>query len=300
MNSARTLLTSLIDYAGLFPPAELQMRAAVPRYAAYRTGRHAWMVGRFVLPLAQIDEFEHVFDDLPAPDREASWPLAVLGGKSLDADARKVVDFNRRHGDEGRRDARIEAIDLKVHSLDDIARAADVLSEPAEVYFEIPITSDPRERLAAVASAGGRAEVRTGGVSAEMFPSVADLARFLQSAAAAHVPFKATAGLHYPVRSEHPVGGNGHGPVVMMHGFLNVFVAATLAHADRVGLDLLEAVLGEQSPSAFAFDANGVDVHGRRLSCEDLAQARRSFALSYGSCSIEQPIEGLTALGLID
>jgi len=276
------------------------MRSAAPRYAAHRASRHAWMVGRFVLPLAQIDEFEHVFDDLPAKDREAPWPLAVLGGKSLEVDARKVVDFNRRHGDEGRRDAYIEAIDLKVHSLDDVARAADVLSEPAEVYFEIPISSDPHERLAAVSSVGGRAKVRTGGVSAEMFPGVGDLARFLQACAAARVPFKATAGLHYPVRSEHSVTGNDHDPAVMMHGFLNVFVAAVLAHSGRVGLDVLDAVLEERSPAAFGFDATGVNVHGWRLSCEDLAQARRRFALSYGSCSLEQPIEGLTALGLID
>lgn len=299
MNSARTLLTSLIDYAGLFPPAELQMRAAVPRYAAHRASPHAWMVGRFVLPLAQIDEFEHCFDDLAAEHRTAPWSLAVLGGRSLDADVRKIVDFNRRHGDEGRQDARIEAIELKVHSLEDVARAADVVSEPPEVYFEIPINSDPADRLAAVAAAGGRAKVRTGGVSPEMFPAVPDLARFLRTCAAERVPFKATAGLHHPVRSNHSVTADGQGPRVTMHGFLNVFVAATLAHSGATASGLLEAVLSDESTSAFSFDQSGVTVHGHRLSCEDLAQARRRFALSFGSCSIEQPAEALAAMHVI-
>jgi hypothetical protein len=299
MNAASALLTSLIDYAGLFPPAELQMRAAVPRYAGYRAGPYAWLVGRFVLPIAQIDEFERTFDDLPAEHRRITWALAVLGGRNLEADVRKIVDFNRRHGDEGRQDAKIESIDLKVHSLEDVARAADVVSEPGEVYFEIAITSDPRDRLAAVAAAGGRAKVRTGGVSAELFPSVPDLARFLKACAGEKVAFKATAGLHYAMRSEHPLAADEPGSRMLMHGFLNVFLAAALAYCDGSGTQLVEAVLNERQASAFAFDASGVSIHGRRLSCEDLAQARRRFALSYGSCSLDEPIEELKMLGLI-
>jgi hypothetical protein len=299
MNSARTLVASLIDYAGLFPPAELQMRAAVPRYAGYRAGADAWMLGRFVLPLAQLEEFEHWFDELPAARREASWSLTVLAGRSLDADVKKIVDFNRRHGDEGRRDAKIESLELKVHSLDDVARASDVIAEPAEVYFEIGLATDPQEWLAAVAAAGGRAKVRTGGVSPEMFPGVPDVARFLQACAAQKVPFKATAGLHHAIRSDHPLAGDQRHRVVAMHGFLNLFVAAGLAWTDRVGTDLLETVLDERSGGAFAFDQTGVSVHGRELTCEDMATTRRRFAISSGSCSLEEPIEDLKRLGLI-
>src|SRR5512146_2691947 len=98
MNAARTLVASLIDYAGLFPPAELQMRAAVPHYGAYRQGPYAWLLNRFVLPLAQLEEFEHWFDELPAGQREMPWSLTVLAGRNLDADVRRIVDFNRRHG----------------------------------------------------------------------------------------------------------------------------------------------------------------------------------------------------------
>ncbi len=299
MNSARTLLASLIDYAGLFPPAGLQMRAAVPRYAAYRLGPHAWMLGRFVLPLAQIEEFEHWFDELPGPQREVPWGLTVLAGRSLEADVRKIVDFNRRHGDEGRRDARIESIELRVHSLDDVARAADVIAEPAEMYFEVGVSADPEEWLLAIAGAGGRAKVRTGGVSAEMFPAVADLGRFLRACAAAKVAFKATAGLHHAVRSAHPLAGDTSGRPVPMHGFLNLFLAAGLAWTDQAGTDLLEGVLEEQSGSAFVFDQTGVSVRDRRLTCEDLVNTRRRFAISYGSCSLEEPTEDLKQLGLI-
>lgn len=299
MNSVRTLLASLIDYAGLFPPAELQMRAAVPRYAGYRTASCSWMLGRFVIPLAQLEDFEHWFDELPAVQREVPWGLAALAGRSLEADVRKIVDFNRRHGDEGRRDARIESLDLKVHSLDDVARAADVIAEPSEMYFEIGVATDPQEWLAAVAAAGGKAKVRTGGVSAEMFPTVPHLARFLQACAAQKVAFKATAGLHHAIRSEHPLAGDKRRRPVPMHGFLNLFLAAALSYTDRVGGEALEAVLDERSGAAFAFDETGVNLHGRRLTSEDLATTRRRFAISYGSCSLEEPLEDLKRLGLI-
>ena len=299
MNSARTLLASLIDYAGLFPPAGLQMRAAVPRFAGYRAGQNAWLLARFVLPLAQLEEFEHWFDELPPAGREVPWPLTVLAGRNLEADVRKIIDFNRRHGDDGRRDARVESIELKVHSLDDVAQAADVIAEPAEMYFEVGVTSDPQEWLGAIAGVGGRAKVRTGGVSAEMFPTSKDVARFLQQCAATKVAFKATAGLHHALRASRVLTGDTSRGPIAMHGFLNIFLAAGLAWTDRVGADVLEGVLEEQSGAAFAFDQAGVNLHGRRLTCDDLVNTRRRFAMSYGSCSLDDPTDDLKRLGLI-
>ena len=298
-NAARALLGSLIDYAGLFPPAELPMRAAVARYASSRSGQDAWMLGRFVLPLARVEEFEHAFDELHAGRRAKPWPIAVIGGKNLEADAKAIVDFNNRHGDEGGQDARIESVDVVVHGLDDIARAADVLAEPAELFFETAIEADPSETLAAAADVGGRAKIRTGGVTADRFPSVHDLARFLVACASEKVAFKATAGLHHPIRSVHRMTADGRSPAVKMHGFLNLFLAAALAFRHAVRADTLEAVLSEESPDAFVFDENGVEVKGCRLASEEIASTRQSFALSFGSCSFDEPAADLKTLGII-
>jgi hypothetical protein len=297
--AARALLGSLVDYAGLFPPAELDMRAAVAGYASSRRGTDAWMLGRFVLPLARLGEFERVFDDLPAGHRATPWPLAVLGGRNLEADAKTLGDFNARHGEHGRQDALIEAIDLKVQALEDIAHAADVLVEAAERFFEVASEPDPSEWLAAVAEVGGRAKVRTGGVTAELFPSARDLGRFLEACAARDVAFKATAGLHHAVRSAHPTRDDGRSPVVIMHGFLNLFLAAVLACTHRAPAETLESVLAEESPDAFVFDGAGVTVKGHRLATGEVASARQSFALSFGSCSFDEPTSDLKALGII-
>lgn len=298
-DAARALLGSIIDYAGLFPPAELPMRAAVAGYASSRSGPDAWMLGKFVLPLARLEEFEHAFDELHAADRAKPWPLAVIGGRNVEVEAMKVADFNERHGDEGRQDAGIEAFDLKVHGPDDIVRAADLLAEPAERFFEMGIESDPSGWLAAVARVGGRAKVRTGGVTADLVPSVRDLGRFLEACAAEDVAFKATAGLHHAVRSAHRATADGQSPAVTMHGFLNVFLAAVLARRRDAPAEALEPVLGEESPGAFVFDGAGVSVRGHRLACEEIAAVRQSFALSFGSCSFDEPTSELRALGII-
>ncbi len=84
-----------------------------------------------------------------------------------------------------------------------------------------------------------------------------------------------------------------------MHGFLNVFLAAALTWMDRVKGATLETILDAQSADAFGFDRSGVSLHGRRLTTDEVVQARRCFALSFGSCSVDDPLTGLKALGLV-
>ncbi|MBE0564871.1 MAG: hypothetical protein IH621_02865, partial [Krumholzibacteria bacterium] len=53
----RAFMEGLIDYAGLFPPAGLDMPAAVAGYAAHRTLPEAWMLGRFIAPAEALPAF---------------------------------------------------------------------------------------------------------------------------------------------------------------------------------------------------------------------------------------------------
>ena len=67
-SALRALLSHLIDYAGLFPPASLPLEAAVSCYQRYSAGPHSWMLGKFVIPAAQMGSLEH----------RAEWPVSVL------------------------------------------------------------------------------------------------------------------------------------------------------------------------------------------------------------------------------
>jgi hypothetical protein len=51
METTRALMHGIVDYAGLFPPASLDMPKTVANYARYRSGEDRWALGRLVVPL---------------------------------------------------------------------------------------------------------------------------------------------------------------------------------------------------------------------------------------------------------
>jgi hypothetical protein len=187
----------------------------------------------------------------------------------------------------------VESCEIKI---DHAPQAAAVLCgapQGVTTYFEIPVSEDPKP----LAAMGVRAKIRTGGLTPESFPSCTELAHFLQACAIANVPFKATAGLHHPIRSTHRLTNGTDGPSAMMHGFVNVFLAAALLwHRGSTEADAL-ATLEETSPDAFRFEENCVSWHGRSMTTSQLSAARRKFAISFGSCSFDEPIRDLEKLG---
>ena len=88
-------------------------------------------------------------------------------------------------------------------------------------------------------------------------------------------------------------------PEAMMHGFLNVFVAAALvARGDVSDLELL-AILEETDAAAFRVEGGAVAWRDRHVDAEDLAAARSGFARSFGSCSFAEPVQDLQQLGML-
>ncbi|OYV71835.1 MAG: hypothetical protein B7Z72_06100, partial [Gemmatimonadetes bacterium 21-71-4] len=111
------------------------------------------------------------------------------------------------------------------------------------------------------------------------------------------VPFKATAGLHHPLRAEYSLTYESDAPRGTMYGYLNLFLAA--AFMSR-GLDDASALalLEERDASALRFDTEGVRWDGHLLSADDLRHARRQI-VAFGSCSFREPVDDLRALGLL-
>jgi hypothetical protein len=85
-------------------------------------------------------------------------------------------------------------------------------------------------------------------------------------------------------------------PTALMHGFVNVFLAAALLwHGGSE--DAAIATLEERSAGAFHFDNLGVEWHSHRMTVAQLRAAREEFAISFGSCSFEEPVRDLQQLG---
>jgi len=305
-DSVATLLRNLIDYAGLFPPASLAMSPVVANYEKYARSEFAWMLGRFIVPAGRLGEFHEEVGSLGSSSgqKAGGWDLSVLLGPDVPGDFARVSEFNSQHpSDSFAIEAKIESVEVKVTTPAEIEKFSKVICAEMETYFEIPWagaagSGNVRDCVKAVAACGRRAKIRTGGETADKFPPAEVVIEFMEACAAGGVAFKATAGLHHPVRSRHRLTYQPDSPLGMMYGFLNVFLAAAFV---RAGMDVPLALelLNEQSRDAFEFDSYGASWRGHRLPVDQISIARRSFSVSFGSCSFTEPIDDLRSLHLL-
>jgi hypothetical protein len=292
----RSLLAGSIDYAGLFPPAALDMATAVRQYAEHRAGPDAWALGRFVVPAARLGELEREGEALTPRSPAERWRLSVLHGAAPADELEVIGEFNCRHAAAGVPALSADSVEAKADSVEAIDRLLDLIPSWAHSYVEIPLDRDPTPLVAALASRGGRAKVRTGGVTPDAFPSPADLVRFLRACTVAGVPFKATAGLHHPLRGEYRLTYAPGSPAGTMFGFLNLFLAAAFLRQGLPDADTLR-LLEERDPQALRVRPDMIEWRGHQLTRAAIDAARARSILSFGSCSFTEPVEEARHLG---
>jgi hypothetical protein len=283
-------LRGLVDDAAIYPPGELPLEEAIRAHARHRT--HSWLtdvVGPFVLPtaiLSEADEFARGIDATIDIALVADGDVAAALGRAAEHPslALSAIEIPVRAVDvatvlQGITESRT-ALDFNMGS--SAAPFAEV-----SVFYEPgwdALSRSPGVLLEAVAAAGAALKIRTGGLEAEAFPSLLQLAEAIAASHATGVSFKCTAGLHSALRHRDPRTGFAH------HGFLNILWAASVAAGGGGPADIAH-VLGTEDGDTVASAIDG-------LSPSETAEARRLF-VSYGSCSIQEPLDDLRALGLI-
>ncbi|RNL63129.1 hypothetical protein EFK50_15580 [Nocardioides marmoriginsengisoli] len=281
--SAPTWLTGFIDDAAIFPPGNLPLGRAVAEHREHRSAEYADLVGSFVVGDGKVPELIDVLDE---QDHAEPLDVNVVVSGGAGAIAPSVRWASRAPS------LRLRALEFALRDEDDLAHnarrvltALDAVEEDlseVQVYVELPRwtvgTHGWLSALDVLATAELRAKFRTGGVEAEMVPSVADLATGIDAVLDRELPFKCTAGLHHALGQVDATG-------VRQHGFLNVLVAT------RVCLD------GGDTAAALAEERAEVLLDG--IDTETLARTRRWFT-SFGSCSILEPHDDLVDLGLVE
>lgn len=318
----RALLTDIIDYAGIFPPASLPLGEAVENFARYRRSSFSWMLGNFVVPGGCLPELTGHIDGLPpVPPFRLSVVLAKGNDSAtfldaLESELQHVSVFAERHGDRVALEAFEMNLPRELLGTDVVtvgrfvARVTDLLERArlrrSDFFVEIPLDANCRQTATIAAGAvhaenrrksddqgAGGLKMRTGGTQPSAIPEAAHIAEFIVACRDAGVPFKATAGLHHPVRHFDAEMG------AATYGFLNVFVAAALAAVDHADESDLLPVLLEENVDAFSFSGDELRWRDRRLGIDDIERTRRDRAVSFGSCSFAEPVDDLAALGLI-
>jgi hypothetical protein len=289
LTAIRALLDHAIDYAGLFPPAQLSMREAVASYAEYLASPEQWALGRFVLPVNRLDEFAEVAGPALEHTRE-HWGLAAIGGEDLGAERAAIRAFNATAFA-----ARAECFEFRAGPLEHFRAMAE--EGPCEFhrFAEIGWDEPAQGYLAVMQSALIGIKFRTGGVQADAFPPPDALIRQLGAAIRAGVPFKCTAGLHHPVRGLYPLTYEPGAPRAPMYGYLNVMLAAAALRLES-GDAIAHGILLEEDPAAFALGTEQIVWRDLRIPAVVLEAMRQEGSLAFGSCSFSEPMDELTRI----
>ncbi|MDJ0394163.1 hypothetical protein QMK17_12570 [Rhodococcus sp. G-MC3] len=257
------LFRGLCDDAALFPPGNVALDVAVPQHIDYVTSAFSDLVGTFVFPATRLSE-------LTPPPSPIRLSLTVPEGPAAVAEALEIAV--RIHN------VTVVAVEVPVPE----GAGIDVLGkiDPSiEVCIEIPRGLRRAEIFDAVDERGYKAKFRTGGVTADACPDENELAQAIHEATRREIEFKATAGLHHAIRNTRSDNG------FEQHGYLNVLLAAQAAHSGARVADLVSILANREA--------------GNLAKAVSAIEGSRAF-LSFGTCSIREPLDDLIALGLID
>jgi hypothetical protein len=300
--SLRALLDQAIDYAGMFPPCGLALEPALGNQASYVRSPEAWMLNGFVLPVEQFDATTQFLSKFGSHHR---LRVAALGPKTTNADVfldalynayAAIRSFSRYNTD-------LVAIShLEMFLPPDVDSAS--LKEASLIVGELPVfwEAPPETAEQTIALIAGHSsheqlpafgyKMRTGGVTADAFPSPAQIACALVTPNTHRLPIKFTAGLHHPIRQYRDE------VKTTMHGFLNVLGAAVLAAEHQWDADQAVVMLEDEDALAFSFTDDSFAWRDWKIDTKRL-QYQRKFVRSFGSCSFDEPRDDLRALNLL-
>lgn len=258
------------------------------------------MLGRFVAPAARARELAENMQSARGPlrtsfviDRVARIAeLAAFAARAPDAVATETLECRFTSLPGGTADERLSAL------FDATVAAGFATTTPVYVEVDAAEAVALSRALAAILRARERgyqacAKLRCGGPAAAATPSPGAVATFIWEANRLRVPFKATAGLHHPIRAFNQAAGYA------MHGFLNVIGAAVLTRARGLDRTTVERIVAEEDRSAFELGERRFAWAGIGADAEEIGEARGALVHGFGSCSFDEPVEDLCALGIL-
>jgi len=283
----RALLSGIIDYAGLYPPASLNLKDATAQYRRYLNGPESWIMNRFICPALKLEELGGLIGDVDEP-----WAITALVSSltNLSDELPLIDEFVAEYEDV----ASVECVEVKATEplSARILRPVSEL-EVEETFVEIALGEHLLDDLASIAEVGRvGAKARTGGEKPDQFPAIESLAAFIQECVNLSISYKMTAGLHHPYRHHHP------SVKTEMHGFLNVLAGGLFAMTADLSRSEIEDILAEERVGAFEITDEGIRWNELHATLDEIEEFRDIFR-TIGSCSVEEPLEDLAGIGLL-
>lgn len=298
-DSLKYFLTGLIDYAGFYPPAGLDIKTALGNYARYLEGENGWMLGRCIIPATQLHRVAV----------HAGFRCSVIVSSTVSQE-----ELDRLSSFQGQVEMVETRLPENAHSIDRCtdhllhlqSRLLQVGLQGAQLFVE---AEDVTPVVLAIASfnnshnehsnSGGEViknvgyKLRCGGLIKKSFPSPEEVAEVISICREHEIPLKFTAGMHYPLRSLSPE------IEVMQHGFINIFGAALLCWNENLSTSEIAECLRDENANNFHFSKEMFSWGEKTISAGEINRLRRSKVISFGSCSFAEPVEALNSLGFL-
>jgi len=310
--SIHAFLSQIIDYAGLYPPANLPLDEAIRNFVKYQKDADVWMLSRFVIPAKRLIDLSKLAEQIFPRDGILSFSVLGQGGKdageflqNLRLDIASILAFRDLHGagvvaDVFEAALPISVLGYQADALDLVNKTTDVLNKNGlTVFFEAPFGEGWQSRAEKLIKSLRKIKdkhigfkLRTGGVTPDAFPTTEQVTWAISATRDGGVPMKATAGLHHPIRHYN------ESVQTKMHGFINVFGAGILAVTNNLSTQQIEPILEDENAADFIFDETGFSWKDLRVATSEISSARHQI-VSFGSCSFDEPREDLRSIGLL-
>jgi len=326
----KAFMWGLIDYAGLFPPAKLPLDQAFNNYVSYQHEPDAWVLAKFICPVMLLKDL--IPYKVVIQENSLDISLTVLPSgiemrstflECFPEDLQEINQFLQKM-DQG---ITVDALEFRIfpellnHNtqpalhlfLNEISETLESAGfSNVQLFFELnqsegwidkmkQFTEEialfnqdlvKTEKSSRSVTAG--LKLRCGGEKPENVPSPEEVAQTIHSCVIAGIPFKATAGLHHPVRHYDT------SLKTTVHGFLNIFGSALLAYHHRLTQVEIQSIIMEEDPAQFIFDGHLFQYQQWSIDSDQMNILRKELVISFGSCSFDEPREDLIQLGLLD
>ncbi|MEO8210250.1 MAG: hypothetical protein ABI840_06790 [bacterium] len=318
--SIKYFCDSIIDYAGLFPPAKLSLSEAFENYIQYKNGNYKWMLSKFICPVKMLQDLNNLIESNYSNEKNINISVLGRGGYDINDfinnfrnDIDMWKDFISKSGDSVTTNSfEIKLPDELMNSHDSkkISKFIDFISDDIQknisqqvfIFFEGFVGSEWKKNIRSLINGigihtennpGSGYKFRTGGVEPYTFPSPEKVSFAIRECIDREVKIKFTAGLHHPIRHF------DNGIKTMMHGFVNVFGAGIIAMRHNITNFGMKEILSDENPENFIFTEETFSWKDWRIGIEDINFARKNLVISFGSCSFDDPIDDLKSLNLL-
>ena len=301
-DSLKLFLTKLIDYAGLFPPANLNLIPALKNYRTYIECEDYWIMSQFIIP---VNELENISDsEMEIFNNKFQLDLSILSG-NLFNDIDKLKSFKSKYSNK----IAFSGLESRIGK---IAELQELLSSTIftinnenlnlATFFELPYGDDWVENMQIAVKtisdfnkknqSNFGFKLRCGGIKAEMFPEPPFVSNAIIHCIKNDVPMKFTAGLHHPIRHYN------ESVKTKMYGFINIFIGGMLAKKYNLSPSELTEILIDENENNFSFTNDLIIWDKLKLNKDQIMNYRKYNFISYGSCSFDEPRKDLTNLGI--